>query len=92
MLLLQFDVQSYEKDVKDAHFSYLFHNFVRKSLENNCQMILLTGKEGLIHRTGKEIQNVFQNLFKQRGKWRREAAKLSHYYSMDAPRAQNAKK
>lgn len=79
-----------------SHFSYLFHNFVRKTLsyssDNNGQMILITGKEGLIHRTGKEIQNVFQNLFKQRGKWRREAAKLAPYYSMDAPRAQNVRK
>lgn len=43
-------------------------------------------KEGLVHRTGKEIQNVFQNLFKQRGKWRRKAAELAPYYSADAPR------
>ena len=55
-------------------------------------MILITGKEGIVHQTGKEIQNVFQNLFKQRGKWRREAAKLSPYYSMEAPRAQNERK
>ena len=55
-------------------------------------MILITGKVGIVHQTGKEIQNVFQNLFKQRGKWRREAAKLSPYYSMDAPRAQNERK
>ena len=52
-------------------------------------MILIRGKEGLIHRTGKEIQNVFQNLFKQRGKWRRKAAELDCYYSTDAPRATN---
>jgi hypothetical protein len=55
-------------------------------------MILLTGKEGLIHRTGKEIQNVFQNLFKQRGKWRKQAAKLSPYYSESASRARNTRK
>ena len=55
-------------------------------------MILIRGKEGLIHRTGKEIQNVFQNLFKQRGKWRRKAAELAHYYSTDAPRAKNERK
>lgn len=54
--------------------------------------ILITGKEGLIHRTGKEIQNVFQNLFKQRGKWRRKAAELSHYYSAGAPHATNRQK
>lgn len=55
-------------------------------------MILLTGKEGLPHRVGKEIQNVFQNLFKQRGKWRRMAATLDKYYSADAPRATNTRK
>ena len=55
-------------------------------------MILLTGKEGLIKRTGKEIQNVFQNLFKQRGKWRKQAAKLAPYYSATAPRANNGQK
>ena len=49
-------------------------------------MILIRGKEGLIHRTGKDIQNVFQNLFKQRGKWRRKAKELAPYYSTDAPR------
>ncbi len=55
-------------------------------------MILIRGKEGLVHRTGKEIQNVFQNLFKQRGKWRRKAAELAPYYSDDAPRARNERK
>ena len=45
-----------------------------------------------MHRTGKEIQNVFQNLFKQRGKWRRKAAELDKYYSEDAPRAKNERK
>ena len=50
------------------------------------------GKEGLFHRTGKEIQNVFQNLFKQRGKWRRKAAELDGYYTDDAPRAVNSTK
>ena len=40
-------------------------------------MILIRGKEGLLHRTGKEFQNVFQNLFKQRGKWRRKAAEMA---------------
>ena len=55
-------------------------------------MILITGKDGLVHRTGKEIQNVFQNLFKQRGKWRRKAAEMNHYYSVDAPRARNGQK
>jgi len=55
-------------------------------------MILIRGKEGLLHRTGKEFQNVFQNLFKQRGKWRRKAAELDHYYSTDAPRATNERK
>lgn len=54
--------------------------------------MLLLGKEGLIHRTGKEIQNVFQNLFKQRGKWRKQALKLSPYYSPEAPRAKNERK
>ena len=29
-------------------------------------MILLKGKEGIFHVIGKDIQNVFQNLFKQR--------------------------
>ncbi|MBP5339296.1 MAG: hypothetical protein J6Z14_08370 [Prevotella sp.] len=53
-------------------------------------MILITGKEGIVHRTGKEIQNVFQNLFKQRGKWRREVREnLAQYYTADAPRATN---
>lgn len=52
-------------------------------------MILIRGKEGLLHRTGKEIQNVFQNLFKQRGKWRRKALEVAPYYTPDAPRATN---
>ena len=56
-------------------------------------MILLTGKEGLIHRTGKEIQNVFQNLFKQRGKWRQVVKEnLARYYSKEAPKATNDRK
>ena len=55
-------------------------------------MILITGKEGLLHRSGKEIQNVFQNLFKQRGKWRRKALEVAPYYSADAPRATNQRK
>lgn len=55
-------------------------------------MILIRGKEGLIHRTGKEIQNVFQNLFKQRGKWRRQAAQLAPYYTEAAPCAKNTRK
>ena len=55
-------------------------------------MILITGKEGLLHCTGKEIQNVFQNLFKQRGKWRRKALEVAPYYSDDAPKATNPRK
>lgn len=55
-------------------------------------MILIRGKEGIVHRTGKEIQNVFQNLFKQRGKWRRKAQEVAHYYTADAPRARNQRK
>ena len=55
-------------------------------------MIKIRGKEGVVHRTGKEIQNVFQNLFKQRGKWRRQAATLTPYYNIDAPRARNSQK
>ena len=55
-------------------------------------MILIRGKEGIVHRTGKEIQNVFQNLFKQRGKWRRKALEVAPYYSVDAPRAKNSRK
>lgn len=54
--------------------------------------MLIRGKEGLIHQTGKNIQNVFQNLFKQRGKWRREVAQLDKYYTDDAPRATNDEK
>lgn len=53
-------------------------------------MILLSGKEGLFHVIGKDIQNVFQNIFKQRGKWRREVKKyVSCFYTDDAPRATN---
>lgn len=55
-------------------------------------MILIRGKEGLLHRTGKEIQNVFQNLFKQRGKWRRKALEVATYYTADAPHATNTRK
>ena len=55
-------------------------------------MIKIRGKEGVVHRTGKEIQNVFQNLFKQRGKWRRKAQELAPYYTTAAPRATNARK
>lgn len=52
----------------------------------------ITGKEGILHLTGKEIQNVFQNLFKQRGKWRRKAAEIMPYYTQDAPHAMNKEK
>ena len=55
-------------------------------------MILIRGKEGIVHRTGKEIQNVFQNLFKQRGKWLRKALEVAPYYTADAPRAKNRQK
>lgn len=56
-------------------------------------MIPLKGKEGLPHVVGKDIQNVFQNLFKQRGKWRREVQKhVARYYTADAPRAGNSRK
>jgi len=54
--------------------------------------IKLSGKDGALHRTGKEIQNVFQNLFKQRGKWRRKALEVAPYYSASAPRATNQRK
>lgn len=50
------------------------------------------GKEGIFHLTGKEIQNVFQNLFKQRGKWRRKAMEIMPYYTKDSPRANNTEK
>lgn len=49
----------------------------------------ITGKEGLLRQTGREIDNVFQNLFKRRGKWRRKASEVSHFYSKEAPRAVN---
>lgn len=53
----------------------------------------MRGKEGLPHVVGKDIQNVFQNLFKQRGKWRREVGKyVTQYYTPDAPRARNSRK
>ena len=53
----------------------------------------MRGKEGLPHVVGKDIQNVFQNLFKQRGKWRREVQKhVAQYYTPDAPRARNNRK
>ncbi|MBQ7471813.1 MAG: hypothetical protein IJS97_05230 [Prevotella sp.] len=55
-------------------------------------MILIRGKEGLIHRTGKDIQNVFQNLFVMRGRWQREGDELLIHYSKDAPRATNKTK
>lgn len=55
-------------------------------------MIKIRGKEGLLHRTGKELQNVFQHLFKQRGKWRRKAQELAPYYTATAPRARNTTK
>ena len=35
---------------------------------------------------------MFQNLFKQRGKWRRKALEVAPYYSADAPRARNERK
>ena len=41
---------------------------------------------------GKEIQNFFQNLFKQRNKWRRKAAELDKYYDAHAPHATNNRK
>ncbi len=56
-------------------------------------MILLKGKEGLPHVVGKDIQNVFQNLFKQRGKWRREVSKyVEKYYTDNAPTIGGAQK
>lgn len=56
-------------------------------------MILLTGKEGVFHIVGKDIQNVFQNLFKQRGKWRREVKKyVTQYYTDDMPHPENVEK
>jgi len=55
-------------------------------------MIVIRGKEGVVHRTGKEIQNVFQNLFKQRGKWRRHVTLLAPYYTETAARAKNKQK
>lgn len=55
-------------------------------------MILILGKEGVLHMAGKEIQNFFQNLFKQRGKWRRKAAELDGDYQEDKPRAVNKRK
>lgn len=56
-------------------------------------MILLRGKEGLFHTIGKDIQNVFQNLFKQRNKWRREVRKyVTHYYAAEHPHATNKEK
>lgn len=51
-------------------------------------MILLKGKEGIFHVIGKDIQNVFQNLFKQRYKWRREIKRyVASSYTADAPHA-----
>lgn len=56
-------------------------------------MVLLLGKEGWLHIIGKDIQNVFQNIFKQRSKWRREVDKyVSFYYTEDAVSATNSKK
>lgn len=56
-------------------------------------MILLKGKEGIFHVVGKDIQNVFQNLFKQRYKWKREIRRyVASYYTPDAPRAANQEK
>lgn len=56
-------------------------------------MILLKGKEGIFHIIGKDIQNVFQNLFKQRYKWKREIRRyVADYYTADAPRATNQEK
>jgi len=61
-------------------------------LSDQADMILIRGKEGLLHLTGKEIQNVFQNLFKQRGKWRRKAMEVAPFYTQDAPKARNKQK
>lgn len=57
-------------------------------------MILLFGKEGLFHIVGKDIQNIFQNLFKQRGKWRRETKKwhIDECYSPTNSRCSNKEK
>jgi len=56
-------------------------------------MILWKGKEGWPHVLGKDIQNVFQNLFKQRGKWKRYIRKnVISLYSEDAPKAKNREK
>lgn len=52
----------------------------------------IRGKDGLLKVIGHDIQNVFQNLFKQRGKWRRKANELMPYYTEDAEKASNQRK
>lgn len=49
----------------------------------------IRGKDGLLKIVGHDIQNVFQNLFKQRGKWRREVVQLKDFYTEDAAPAVN---
>lgn len=56
-------------------------------------MILFFGKEGVFHVVGKDIQNIAQNLFKQRMKWRREIKKyVAINYTADKPKATNTNK
>lgn len=55
-------------------------------------MILILGKEGILHTLGNDIKNVFQNFFTMRGRWQREGDELLIHYSKDAPHATNQRK
>ena len=55
-------------------------------------MILILGKEGILHTLGNDIKNVFQNFFTMRGRWQREGDELLIHYSKEAPHATNQRK
>lgn len=55
-------------------------------------MILILGKQGILHTIGNDIKNFFQNFFTMRGRWQREGDELLIHYSKDAPRATNQQK
>jgi len=55
-------------------------------------MILILGKQGILHSLGNDIKNLFQNFFTMRGRWQREGDELLIHYSKDAPHATNKRR
>lgn len=55
-------------------------------------MILILGKEGILHDLFYDVKNLFQNFFTMRGRWQREGDELLIHYSKEAPHATNQRK